>query len=193
MADGGGTKGWDARFAKNRFLSQLVYNLEGHPHLINPMRQVNIMIIDNEVPSESSNPFPEDVLSEISEESKEESPQPSDHEETGESLPLSDDEGGERLPPSDNEGGATEGKKRGGTPQFTKFLEAFEGNSSPEEKIRLSMEFMRSALVHQGAPRFRDFWEGRKLCLPLFRENLSPKARSQLWGEYIELHLRPAV
>ena len=140
------------------------------------MRQVNIMIIDNEVPSESNNPFPEDVLSEISEEGKEESLQPADHEESGESLPL-----------PDNEGGAAEGKKRGGTPQFVKFLEAFEGNSSPEEKIRLSMEFMRGALVHQGAPRFRDFWEGRKLCLPLFRENLSPKARSQLWGEYIEL------
>ncbi len=87
---------------------------------------------------------------------------------------------------SGKEEGSIRGKKRG-SPQFVKFLGEFELKTSPEDKIRLSIEFLRAALIHQGAPRFRDFWEGRKICLPLFKENLQPKVRSQLWGEYIEL------
>ena len=48
-------------------------------------------------------------------------------------------------------------------------------------------QFTRIALSQPGMPRFKDFWEGRRLCLPLFKENLTPKVRSQLWAEYIEL------
>ena len=63
----------------------------------------------------------------------------------------------------------------------------FEEESTAEGKIRLSIDFMSAALSHSGTPRFKDFWEGRRLCLPLFKENISPKVRSQLWGSYIEL------
>ncbi len=81
----------------------------------------------------------------------------------------------------------TEKGKRGSTPQFAQFLAQFEQSSGVEEKIRLSIDFMRAALSNTGTPRFRDFWEGRRLCLPLFKENLTPKNRSLLWGEYVEL------
>jgi hypothetical protein len=70
---------------------------------------------------------------------------------------------------------------------FADFMKNFERESTSEGKIRLSIEFMRAALANSGTPRFKDFWEGRKLCLPLFKENIAPKVRSQLWSSYIEL------
>lgn len=77
---------------------------------------------------------------------------------------------------------------RGGVSSlFSDFIHLFEGASNSEEKIRLSIDFMRAALSHSGTPRFKDFWEGRRLCLPLFKLNISPKVRSQLWSSYIEL------
>lgn len=77
--------------------------------------------------------------------------------------------------------------KRGVSGFFADFLRLFQAESSAETKIRLSIEFMQTALSSSGTPRFKDFWEGRKMCLPLFKENISPKVRSQLWSSYIEL------
>ncbi|MES2122118.1 MAG: hypothetical protein V4492_04995 [Chlamydiota bacterium] len=70
---------------------------------------------------------------------------------------------------------------------FAEFLKVFDSKEGPEAKIRSCIEFMRESLAHSGTPRFKDFWEGRKLCVPLFKENISAKVRSQLWSEYIEL------
>ncbi len=70
---------------------------------------------------------------------------------------------------------------------FADFVKNFESEPSVEGKIRMGIDFMRTALSNSGTPRFKDFWEGRKLCLPLFKENIAPKARSQLWSSYIEL------
>ncbi len=72
-------------------------------------------------------------------------------------------------------------------PYVAAFLFQFEQETQIDQKIRLSLDFMRAALSGAGTPRFRDFWEGRRLCLPLFKEALSPKSRSVLWAEYIEL------
>lgn len=77
--------------------------------------------------------------------------------------------------------------KRKNSSFFNDFLQQFEQEANTEAKIRLSMDFMRAALTHTGTPRFKDFWEGRRMCLPLFKENISSKARSQLWSAYIEL------
>lgn len=79
-----------------------------------------------------------------------------------------------------------EEKKRGQS-LFAEFLQQFEKESAAEEKIHLSIEFMRQALSNPGMPRFKDFWEARRLCLPLFKENIPVKSRSQLWSIYIEL------
>ncbi len=78
-------------------------------------------------------------------------------------------------------------KKGGVSSLFSDFVRDFDAESSTEGKIRLGIEFMRSALSNSGTPRFKDFWEGRRICLPLFKENISPKVRSQLWSSYIEL------
>lgn len=59
---------------------------------------------------------------------------------------------------------------------------------TPEEKIAHGLQFMRSSISQEGgSPRFREFWEARKLLLPLFKENLNPAIRSRLWDEYVEL------
>lgn len=121
------------------------------------------MSIENEIAGESNTSSPDESVSEMTEEESLESSQPSGKEEE-----------------------ANQEKKKGSA-QFAKFLGELEQQTSAEEKIRFSIDFMRTALTHQGAPRFRDFWEGRKICLPLFKESLPPKVRSQLWGEYIEL------
>ncbi|HSX11367.1 MAG TPA: hypothetical protein VLF94_06615 [Chlamydiales bacterium] len=46
---------------------------------------------------------------------------------------------------------------------------------------------MRSSISQEGSPRFREFWEARRLVLPFFKENLNPAIRSKLWNEYVEL------
>jgi len=70
---------------------------------------------------------------------------------------------------------------------LAEFLEIFEKEAEVEQKIRLSIDFMRAALSQSGNPRFKDFWEGRRMCLPLFKENITATGRTLLWGEYIEL------
>ena len=44
---------------------------------------------------------------------------------------------------------------------------------------------MRSSVSQGETPRFKDFWEARRLCLPLFKENVPVKVRTQLWAEYV--------
>lgn len=68
--------------------------------------------------------------------------------------------------------------------EFTKKLSELE---TPEEKIAFGLSYMRDALSQEGSPCFREFWESRRLVLPLFKENVNSMVRSKLWGEYIEL------
>lgn len=58
--------------------------------------------------------------------------------------------------------------------------------SSGEEKIQKCLAVMRAALSDKTA-RFKDYWEAKRLCLPIFKENLAAPIRSTLWAEYIEI------
>lgn len=58
--------------------------------------------------------------------------------------------------------------------------------NSGEDKIRTSLHFMQEAL-NDKTPRFRDYWDGKRVCLPLFKEVLLPQARKELWEEYTRL------
>lgn len=82
---------------------------------------------------------------------------------------------------------ALEPQKKTASSLFTVFLNELEACHDPEEKIRISLQFMQQCLSREGPPSFKDFWEARKLSLILFKENLSPKVRSQLWEKYITL------
>lgn len=71
--------------------------------------------------------------------------------------------------------------------KFEVFLKNFEGQTCGEEKLKCSIDFMKEALSQEKEPNFKGFWEARKLCLSVFKENLNPVARSKLWGDFVEL------
>ncbi len=70
---------------------------------------------------------------------------------------------------------------------FKMFLSAFHELKDAEEKIRFAIEFMRCRLTGFVSPKFREFWEVRKLCLPFFKDGLSSKTRADLWQQYVDL------
>lgn len=70
---------------------------------------------------------------------------------------------------------------------YETFLAALERQPNAEEKLQLIVRFMEQALAQSGTPRFKEFWEARKLCLPLFKEEVSPLLRGRLWEEYSNL------
>ena len=78
-------------------------------------------------------------------------------------------------------------KEKTSTYSLMEFLEQFHGEINSEKKIRLNLEFMRQALSQGSSPRFKDFWEVRKLCLSLFKEDMPVSIRADLWNSYIEL------
>lgn len=77
--------------------------------------------------------------------------------------------------------------KEGFTAQFESFKTAFDSQPDLEIKLQLAIDFMEASLAQGGTPHFRSFWEARRLCLPLFKENISPPIRSHLWTKYSEL------
>ena len=74
-----------------------------------------------------------------------------------------------------------------GSAACLEFVKQAQVLASVEERIRFSMDFMKSSLACPGTPRFRDFWDVRRFCLPLFKQALSAKARAELWKEYVDL------
>ena len=73
------------------------------------------------------------------------------------------------------------------SPAFVEFADKLHAFPTPEEKIAFGLQFMRGTISQEGSPRFREFWESRRLVLPFFKENLNPAIRSKLWNEYVEL------
>lgn len=78
-------------------------------------------------------------------------------------------------------------KEKNSAHSLMEFLEQFHSEIHSEKKIRLSLEFMRETLSQGSSPRFKDFWEVRKLCLSLFKEDMPITVRADLWNSYIEL------
>src|SRR5207249_7647261 len=60
-------------------------------------------------------------------------------------------------------------------------IESLKEHPEPEKKLELVIKFMADALAQTGSPHFRDFWEAKKLCQALFRENINSTARVHLW------------
>lgn len=70
---------------------------------------------------------------------------------------------------------------------FSAFEQQLVQLQKPEEKIRHCLDFMRQTIALPKAPRFKDFWESKRLCLPFFKEELTPQVRAELWQQYIEI------
>lgn len=72
-------------------------------------------------------------------------------------------------------------------PSVEEFKKSLESVEDPEEKLCMSIDLMRKTLSQSGSPHFRNFWEFRKICLPLFKNNINPAKRIKLWADYSEL------
>ena len=72
---------------------------------------------------------------------------------------------------------------------FVQFKSVLEQTKSPEDKIRLTIDFMREVLSQSqpGQSNLKDFWDAKKLCILLFKESIPTTVRNYLWSEYIEL------
>ncbi|CUI16261.1 conserved hypothetical protein [Candidatus Protochlamydia naegleriophila] len=114
----------------------------------------------------------------------------SDHDNSA--LQLSEEEMDKNMSDESVEGDEEASQKKrepkeAHTAQFEAFLKSFQEQTDPDLKLQLAIDFMEDALAQGGTPHFRSFWEARRLCLPLFKENISAALRSQLWNRYSEL------
>lgn len=69
---------------------------------------------------------------------------------------------------------------------FTAFKAIFDQQTDLELKLHLAIDFMETSLNQNHPPHFRSFWEVKRLCLPLFKENIATQTRGQLWLKYCE-------
>lgn len=69
--------------------------------------------------------------------------------------------------------------------KFSKDLEAL---PSSDVKLSFALDFMEQAISQSGSPNFKRFWEARKICVELFKDESIPQAgRAHLWNRYVEL------
>lgn len=70
-------------------------------------------------------------------------------------------------------------------------IEAFQAElatfADGEGKLQHAIARMENALSQAGNPDFRTFWDIRKICLDLFKENSTSPLRPMLWNKYTEL------
>jgi len=58
---------------------------------------------------------------------------------------------------------------------------------SAEDKLARVIDLMQASLAQTGSPDFKTFWDSRKECLELLKENISPIIKAQLWSKYRDL------
>ena len=57
---------------------------------------------------------------------------------------------------------------------FEQFLQALRAANEPERKLDIAIQFMQERLAQTGVPHFKEFWDARRICLDLFKENINP-------------------
>jgi len=72
-------------------------------------------------------------------------------------------------------------------PHFDAFMTELSKQANPEVKLQLIIDFMEASLAQTGSPQLKSFWDARTVCLQLFKENVSPALRANLWAKYTEL------
>ncbi len=73
------------------------------------------------------------------------------------------------------------------TKVFLAFKQEIHLLENPEEKLKQVVDFMKNSLAQEGVPRFKDFWDAKNLCLPLFKEKISQASKELYWSKYTEL------
>lgn len=69
----------------------------------------------------------------------------------------------------------------------SKLYETLQKEAPAEEKLKQALSFMKEAISQTGAARFKDFWDAKTLCLPLFKEKLPQPIKEIFWKEYTDL------
>lgn len=70
---------------------------------------------------------------------------------------------------------------------FQEFKQKFDEEAAAEAKVMYALAFMRSALSSNEAPKLKEFWEAKNLCIEAFKGDINPAKRKFLWSEYVEL------
>ena len=77
----------------------------------------------------------------------------------------------------------SQGKRETLTEEFEKFT----SDKCREDKLSAAVSFMKKALSHEGTPDFKGFWDVRKLCLDIFKEEINPVVREKYWIDFVDL------
>jgi hypothetical protein len=64
------------------------------------------------------------------------------------------------------------------------FKAVFEQQENVEERLKMSIAFMKESLAQEKTPCFKDFWDAKKMCLPLFKEKINPLVKAECWTQY---------
>lgn len=78
-------------------------------------------------------------------------------------------------------------KKERATPLVENFFKELDALTEVEAKIEFAIAFMEKAIAQENTADFKSFWEARMKCLSLFKENVPPFLRNQLWTKFSEL------
>ena len=70
---------------------------------------------------------------------------------------------------------------------YEEFVSHLNELPSAEEKLHVAIQYMEMSLSQNGCPNFKNFWESRKLCAEIFKENISAQIRTALWPRYRDL------
>ncbi|MBS0655703.1 MAG: hypothetical protein JSR46_07995, partial [Verrucomicrobia bacterium] len=73
------------------------------------------------------------------------------------------------------------------SPRVQELEAAIKSHEEPERKLEAVIAFMEHVLTQDKVIHFKDFWDARKLCLDLFKENVNPTSRVAFWAKYSEL------
>lgn len=64
------------------------------------------------------------------------------------------------------------------------FQEKLAGCPDAEAKLGVAIAFLRETLEQKKTASFKDFWDARTLCLPLFKEKINPIVRAKCWEDF---------
>lgn len=70
---------------------------------------------------------------------------------------------------------------------FDDFVNQINLLATPEEKLQMAIQYMEMSLSQNGCPNFKNFWESRKICAEIFKENIPAPVRTALWPRYRDL------
>ncbi len=93
----------------------------------------------------------------------------------------------EGTPASTSETDTTKPKSSRDVFKLDEGLKEIEALADNDAKVVKAIELMERSIGQSGAPNFRSFWELRKLSMQLFKENITPAIRPQLWERFTEL------